>query len=92
MNEQLIYLIKELGGCNDMGIRPDEEWPTELEGYDIEELNEQASRIPEELVSIFVDGDVMEAISITDMYDCQELHDFLDDIFDGDLTPLFYYD
>lgn len=80
-------LILMVGCFNTMSAKNISEWP-EIDNW--ESLNEQAKKLSYEEAEIFVDGEDTEMQAIMKKHGIQELHEFLDRIFDGDLNEAFY--
>lgn len=90
MFDNLLIMLKELGACNSFGIKPIDEWPKFYE-FNILELEELASRIPDTLINTFVDGELLEQEDIINYYKVHKLSVFLNEVFDGNLHNKLTY-
>lgn len=84
---QLFEMVCEMAACNEVTAKPQSQWP-DVKPFDIDALNYQAERIPEELVSTFVDGDYDDNKIIACQHDAMQLHVFLDFVFNDDIQIL----
>ena len=84
----LFEVTQEMCACNGMGIKSFESWPPLIDwGYDIELLEEQAAKIPDEVVGDFVDGEESEVFALMEKYKVHDLDFFLDDVF-NEVIPI----
>lgn len=81
----LFEIVKELAACNNVGFLQEKEWPC-IQNLAV--LERQASKLPDELVFVFVDGEDNEAKEIAEEYDIYELDNFLNAVFIGDIKLL----
>lgn len=89
MMNHLIDVVTYLGRANDLHTIPVHEWPSKID-YNYHELDCQASLLSEDEIAVFTDGEQTEMEELIERYGIQELHNFLNDIFDGDLNDKFF--
>lgn len=89
--ESLLNIINELAACNELTVKPVKKWPRIYPDFDIKQLNDEASRIPKEMITDFVDGEESVAANISHVCDAHHLHSFLYCIFDGPLHSKIIY-
>lgn len=83
-----IELVHELACCNDIKMKALKD--IDFGSLNVDMLDKQARRLGGEEVSIFVDGEDVEAQKIAEHHGIEELHRVLNRIFDGDLHENFY--
>jgi hypothetical protein len=74
------------GTLYDQYIKPLNQWGWPMDAVALEE--KAAAMTPTER-AVFASGEDTEQRSIVRKYQCQRLHDFINDVFDGDLTSNF---
>ena len=84
-HESLIDMIRLM--AHDTGVSIDE-FETWITPEDVELLESQSRRIPEDERLTFVAGDEEDIARITSTYEIYELHDYLNDIFTSDFSIL----
>jgi hypothetical protein len=85
---KFIELVEELGGCNDMPMKPLNK--IDFGPLNIDMLDSQSARLSGDEISIFLDGEVDEVAEITERLGIDELDSILNRVFDGDLHDVFY--
>lgn len=81
----LIYVVHELAACNELTAVDFADWSNILSRNNIEILEEEAARIPKELVHEFVDGEETQRQKIVKVFLVDALDKFIHSVFDGDL-------
>ena len=88
----LLRVTKEMAHSNGFGIKPMNEWPDlSSENFDIAELEALATNLTEEELPIFADGEETETQKLIDKYGAIKLHDFLYEVFEGELHESIGY-
>lgn len=83
MFSNLVRVTSEMGGCNGFAIKPFEQWPDVSPEFDVAQLDQQASKLHDEQLLMFVDGEETEVAKLTQDLEIPELNDFLNEVFDG---------
>ena len=88
---KLTYVLKEMFSDNyemltDAHVKPKLLW---VWPDNADELEEEASRLTREELFVMAGACEDEITPIVEKHKCQKLDQFLDDVFDGDLTPNF---
>lgn len=79
----LILVTVDMAACNGFGVRPFNQWPNLAPKFDINQLEQQATNLPESERITFVDGEETEVDALTKKYGLTELNSFLNEVFDG---------
>lgn len=81
----LIELIRMMAHDTGVSIDDSDTWnaPEDIEMFEV-----QASIIPENLRLTFIAGDEEDIAKIVEDYDIEDLHDYLDDVFNSDFSIL----
>lgn len=85
---KLYRLLNAISKDNGMNLGPLISFP----GYDVDAMEAQANKIPADKVVDFAVGDEEEIKKYIGDFEVEELSDFLNDCFDGDLTEYVFYD
>jgi len=83
--DEVYKIVREMAQCNGFDIKKPEEWPDEIDGHFLPQLEFQATRLPEDLIDEFVDGEEEMVELIVEEYGLYSLHTFLNSVFDGPL-------
>jgi len=89
-SKKLLIIIIELCGCNDMLMKPVEEWPVNLD-FNLALLNRQAELLPDDQINQFVDGEDIETAVMAIDLQIELLDMFLNSVFDGYLHDKIVY-
>lgn len=91
MTIRLYQFVEELGKCNNMTVIHPDRWPEHIH-YSYMLLEEQCNRFDDREMILMVDGDEDEVLVMVKEKKTHHLHEFLNNIFDGSLGHLFFYD
>jgi len=73
---------------NNMPLKKQDEWPDFI-NYEL--LEKQASSFTKDELNTFVAGEISEMNALAKKNNCEMLHMFLNEAFDGSLSGYFFY-
>jgi len=82
------HAMNILADDNNMLLKKQDEWPDFI-NYEL--LEKQAASFTNEELNSFVAGEISEMNALAKTKDCEMLHMFLNEAFDGSLSGYFFY-
>ena len=83
--KELLEILDDVGNDNGFGIRPPDQWPDLKPNYDLSQLVKQARSLNQYERMIMAVGETSEIKHVVEYKNVKKLHDFLNDVFEGDL-------